>query len=85
MKIWMGLITIFVMVSSGLAIFADNINSNVRKYNDHKFKQVQMGQSFTWQLKMDGQKIDFLVHPADVETIKVDNGFAEIGKICLAC
>ncbi len=76
MKMVIGFITIFVMVSGGLGIFANEIGTkdNLLDYNEYEFERTDNG----WMTETGGDKSYFLYHPLDVENILVEGDFKTV-------
>ena len=64
-KIWMGALTIIIMVGGGLGIFANNISpsSSDLPYGDYAFNKEQN----YWATELNGHKLYFAYHPFEVE------------------
>jgi hypothetical protein len=70
-KAIIGIITIFVMVSGGFAIFADSLggsNQNIVEYNGFEFEQNVQGM---WDVEIDDMQLSFPYHPLELENMVV--------------
>ncbi len=64
-RIWMGAITIIIMVSGGLGIFAGELGpgENSMAYGDFMFENKPQG----WKIEIDNQNMYFVYHPFEVD------------------
>lgn len=78
MKMIIGFITMFVMISGGVGIFANHIGSkkNVLAYNGIDFERTNNG----WMTKTGGGESYFLFHPSELENINISGDFKSVIK-----
>lgn len=77
-KIWMGAITIFVMISGGIGIFASNLGpgDNTLEYGDFIFEMTGNG----WISNIDNNRLNFIYHPVEIDTLDINNKSIDLIK-----